>query len=230
MPERFSRSLGRPRREQTLPLGQLQHSLCQAFSTSGRCLGLRICLRRGCHRVYRARRWNQRYCQHPECRKLVRRWQAAKRQQQRRQQPEVRQAHAAAERERRARRRAASVRQSLPVSEEGALPEEKQDEGREAWSRSKGSPAFFCDRPGCYDAVRESCRCQARYCSDGCRQALRRVRDRERKWLNRHTQGARSPRPPEYPAGRAARRARSPTANAGEGRSRASDRAVGRQL
>ena len=95
------------------------------------------------------------------------------------------------------------------------LPEEKQDEGRGAWSRSKSFSAPFCDRPGCYDAVRESCRCQARYCSDGCRQALRRVRDRERKWLNRHTQGARSPRPPEYPAGRSAQRARAPTASAG---------------
>ena len=226
MPERFCRSLGRPRREQTLPLGHVQHTLCQAFSTSGRGLGPRICLRRGCHRVYWARRWNQRYCQDPECRKLVRRWQAAKRQQQRRQQPEVRQAHAAAERA----RRAAASREKVRSGDEEAPREEQPDEGRGAWSRSKNFSAPFCDRPGCYDPVRESCRCQARYCSDGCRQALRRVHDRERKWLNRHTLGARSPRAPEYSAACATRRARAPTASAGEGRSRASDGAIGRQL
>lgn len=66
MPERFCRSLGRARREQTIPLGHVQHSLCQSCSTSGRRLGLRICLRRGCHRVFQARCWNQRYCDDPE--------------------------------------------------------------------------------------------------------------------------------------------------------------------
>ena len=186
MPERFSRSLGRPLREQSPPLGHLQHTLCQLGSTSGRRLGWRMCLRRGCHRVYRARRWNQRYCQDPTCRKLVRRWQAAKRQQQRRQQPEVRQSHAAAERERRARR-ATGTRRVVACHDVEASGEQKPEQNLGAWSRSrKKVPAPFCDRPGCYDAVRSSCRCHARYCSDGCRRALQRVRDRERKWLNRN--------------------------------------------
>jgi hypothetical protein len=176
MPERFSRSLGRPRREQTLPLGHLQHTRCHSCSTSGRRLGPRICLRRGCYRIYRARRWNQRYCEDAECRKLVRRWQAAKRQQQRRKQPEVRQAHAAAERERRARRRAAAAERTSHPPEEAVSAEGKGGEGRSAWSRSKKYPAPFCDRPGCYDAVRESCRCPARYCSDDCRRCETRVR------------------------------------------------------
>jgi hypothetical protein len=230
MPERFCRSLGRPRREQTLPLGHVQHTLCQAFPTSGRRLGPRICLRRGCYRVYWARRWNQRYCQDPECRKLVRRWQAAKRQQQRRQQPEVRQAHAAAERQRRVRRRVAAVDQNPRPPDKAVSAEEKQNDRRGAWSRSKNFSVPFCDRPGCYDAVRESCRCPARYCSDDCRRALKRVRDRERKWLHRHTQAARSALSQPYQAARSARRARAPTARAGEERSRASARAVGRQL
>ena len=193
-----------------LPLGHLQHSLWQAFSTSGRRLGLRICLRRGCHRIYRARRWNQRYCQDPECQKLVRRWQAAKRQQQRRQQPEVRQAHATAERERRIRRRVAAAGRKVDPGCEVVSREELPDEGRGAWSRSKPVAASFCDRPGCYDAVRESCRCPARYCSDGCRQAIRRVCDRERKWLKRHAQTARSPAPRAFPSERGAQRAALP--------------------
>jgi hypothetical protein len=166
-------------------LGHLQHTLCQLGSTSGRRLGWRMCLRRGCHKVYRARRWNQRYCPDPTCRKLVRRWQAAKRQQQRREQPEVRQAHAAAERERRARR-ATSARRVVPAPDADSSGDQKPEQKQCAWSRSrKQFPTPFCDRPGCYDAVRPSCRCRARYCGDGCRQAIQRVRDRERKWLTR---------------------------------------------
>jgi hypothetical protein len=230
MPERFSRSLGRPRREQALPLGHLQHSLCRAFSTSGRRLGLRTCLRRGCQRIYRARRWNQRYCQDVECRKLVRRWQAAQRQQQRRQQPEVRQAQAVAERERRVRRRAAAAREKIDPGGQGVSPEVLPDESQGAWSRSRTFPASFCDRPGCYDAVRCSCRCPARYCSDGCREAVRRVRDRERKWLNRHAQIARSPAAGESSPSRAAQHPRSPAARAGPAGSPIHGPEVGRQL
>jgi hypothetical protein len=58
-------------------------------------------------------RWNQCYCQDPECRKEVARWQAAKRQQQRRRHPEVRQQHAADERERKAEFYRALVRSLL---------------------------------------------------------------------------------------------------------------------
>ena len=211
-------------------MGHLQHSLCQAFSTSGRRLGLRICLRRGCHRTYRARRWNQRYCQDPECLKLVRRWQVAKRQQQRRQQPEVRQAHAAAERQRRLRRRVAAASNKVDPEAEVVSRAKLPDEGRGAWSRSKNDSVPFCDRPGCYDAVRPSCRCPARYCGDGCRQAVRRVGDRERKWLRRHAQRARSPAPRAFSPARGAQRVRCPTPRAGPDGARADGPEVGRQL
>jgi hypothetical protein len=160
----------------------------------------------------------------------VRRWQAAKRQQQRRQRPEARAAHAAAERKRRARQRVAGAGPKVRPGDQDVPPQAKPDEGPGAWSRSKKPSAPFCDRPGCYDAVRASCRCQARYCGDECRRAVKRVRDRERKWLNRQQQGARFPRSSEYPPGRSARRARAPTARVGEGRLRTSDRVVGRQL
>jgi len=170
-------------REHASPLGDLQHALCEPVSTTGRRLGLRVCLRRGCGRTYRARRSNQRYCQEPECLKLVRRWQAAKRQSARRQWAKAREAHATAERRRRARRRAEGCRESSAQRE----PAPDDDPNRGAWSRSKRGSEIFCDRPGCYDAVRPSCRCRARYCSDDCRQAVKRVRDRERKWLARQT-------------------------------------------
>lgn len=219
MPERFRRSLGRPRREQNLPLGHLQHNHCRAFSTSGYRLGLRVCLRCGCGRTFRARRWNQLYCQDAECRRLLRRWQAAKRQQQRRQRPEVRQAQAEAERKRRtARRAAAAQKQAAPDADRGA------------WSRGKNISAPFCDRPGCYDAVRSSCRCPARYCGDDCREAVRRVRDRERKWLNRHAHTASSRKPRGVRSGHSAEPRRAPTARAGPAGTRACGPGVSRRL
>ena len=208
------------------PLGHVQHSLCDSASTSGRRLGPRTCLRRDCGRIYRPRRWNQRYCQEPECLKLVRRWQAAKRQEERRKQPEVRQAHAAAERQRRARRRVEGCCEAS--SKCGHMSEEGRDPC--AWSRSKNFSGPFCDRPGCYDAVRPSCRCQARYCSDDCRQAVKRVRDRERKWLSRNTQAGRFKRHLEYGPERRKRRDGWPAAEADRDPPAGRSRWAGRQL
>ncbi len=69
------------------------------FSAASRARRLppRTCLRKGCCRVYHPTRWNQRYCQQAECRRLVRRWQAAKRQQVHRRLPDNRRRHAEAE-------------------------------------------------------------------------------------------------------------------------------------
>ncbi len=67
----------------------------------------RICLRNGCGRRYQPRSWNQRYCQEPECRRQVHRWQAARRQAKHRQDADVKARHAQAERARRQRAKAA---------------------------------------------------------------------------------------------------------------------------
>jgi hypothetical protein len=137
----------------------------------------------GCGDIFQPRRWNQRYCGTPECRRELRRWQSAKRQQRRRSRPEVRQQHAAAERQRRARRR--EVGQGSPP------PAPKGPESDGAWSRSKKISGPFCDRPGCYEPRRPAARSPARYCGDGCAQDIRRVLDRERKWLRRNTPAGR---------------------------------------
>ena len=63
----------------------------------------RICLRKGCGQKYLPRRWNQHYCQDPQCLREVRRWQAAKRQARRRQDETVKTQHADAQRARRQR-------------------------------------------------------------------------------------------------------------------------------
>ncbi len=68
----------------------------------------RICLRKGCGRVYQPRSWNQRYCQDPECQRQVRRWQAARRQARHRQDAAAKARHAQAEKARRQRAKLAS--------------------------------------------------------------------------------------------------------------------------
>jgi len=139
----------------------------------------RICLRKGCGCVYHPTRWNQRYCQQADCRREVRRWQAAKRQRFHRRLPANRKRHAEAEAQRRRDKAAQRARR-------GTVAVEKTIVGAGAWSRSKKFPAEFCDRPGCYEPLPGDSRAPAWYCGDDCRQAVRRVVDRERKWLTRN--------------------------------------------
>lgn len=151
----------------------------------------RVCLRKGCGRKYQPRRWNQRYCQDPECLRLVRRWQAAKRQAQRRQGEAAQAQHAEAERVRRQR--------ILASPEAPQPPEIGVARGHAA---RIFSPTPLCDRPGCHEPVLKSGRSQARYCCAACRQAVRRVVDRERKWQFRGTFRGRRARAREYQARR----------------------------
>jgi hypothetical protein len=163
-------------------------------SASGSRWGRRKCLRKGCQREFRPRQWNQRYCREPECLREVKRWQAAKRQRQRRATAEGRQRHAEEERQRR-------KRDSAPAGGPANEPVGVDTADALAWSRSaKNLPEIFCDRPGCYEPPRPSAPATAHYCSDACREAMRRVRDRERKYLARKTQAGRLKRQQEYRA------------------------------
>jgi len=58
-------------------------------------------LRKGCNRKYYPRRWNQRYCQDPDCQREVNRWLAARRQGKRRKAATAKAQHAQAEKTRR---------------------------------------------------------------------------------------------------------------------------------
>jgi hypothetical protein len=171
---------------------------------SGGRLGWRSCLRKGCGRRFQARQYNQRYCREPECLGEVRRWQAAKRQRKCRSQAEARQRHAEAERQRR-KRRASEAQKPSEAETVAVVPEGVPAENCGAWSRSGRLPQIFCDRPGCYEPLRDSPRAPASYCGDDCRAAMRQVRDRERKWLRRKTEASRFKRRLEYRAARAKR-------------------------
>jgi len=76
--------------------------------------------------------------------------------------------------------------------------------------------APFCDRPGCYEPPVSSPRNPARYCCATCRQAVRNVRDRERKWLARGTLDGRTKRAIEYRAA-CRNRSRRPQTTAADG-------------
>jgi hypothetical protein len=75
----------------------------------------RKCLGKECGRKYQPRVWNQRYCQDPECRREILRWQAAKRQAERRKDAKVRAQHKEEERVRRQEAKAAP--QAVPKPE-----------------------------------------------------------------------------------------------------------------
>ena len=168
-------SPGGPREWQP-PMGRVQDTnegepSASRCGAAGRRLGWRTCLRKGCGRSFRARQWNQRYCGAPECQREVRRWQATRRQRARRASAEGREKHAEAERARRQR----SAEQSKPAADGDSASAIRAGPG--AWSRSETPlPRVVCDRPGCYEPPRDSRRTPASYCSDACREAMRRVR------------------------------------------------------
>jgi hypothetical protein len=168
---------------------------------NGRCRRprMRVCLRKGCGRKYQPRRWNQHYCQDPECLRLVRRWQAARRQAKRRQDDAAKAQHAATERARRQR--------ITPSPQTPKPPEIAAARGHAA---NIFSPTPLCDRPGCHEPPPKSGRSQARYCCPACRQAVGRVLDRERKWRCRGTFQGRRARAQEYQAARTRRSGQQP--------------------
>jgi len=171
------------------------HYTSGSSASAGRRLGRRSCLNKGCGVAYQAQRWNQRFCGTPDCRQEVRRWQAAKRQRRRRQAEKARRQHALAEQERRRRRR---KDRNTPPDDHSSSPSDPVTASASAWSRGKGLPENFCDRPGCFEPVRPAETVPARYCDDTCRGAMRLVRDRERKWLYRNTYVGRAKRQHEY--------------------------------
>lgn len=147
----------------------------------------RLCLRKGCEQRFEPGRWNQRYCGQSHCLREVRRWQAAKRQRAFRQSAHNRRRQAEAEARRRKSKKATVAERSAKNAHE---VEQKSFTEESAWSRSNKISEDFCDRVGCYESLPTDSRTPARYCGRECRQAMRRVRDRERKWLMRNGSGS----------------------------------------
>ena len=157
----------------------------------------RLCLRKGCGRKYQPRRWNQRYCQDPECLRLVRRWQAARRQARRRQDDAAKTQHAQAQRAR--RQRAISSPQA---------PQKPEVAAARGHAAKIFLPPCCCDRPGCHEPPPKVGPQPGALLLPRLPAGVRRVLDRERKWRQRGTFQGRRARQQEYQAARARRRGR----------------------
>ena len=108
---------------------------------------------------------------------------------------------------RRRQNRACPRRESSPSATE--VPVADCSEPRACAAHGHAAQTFFslplCNRPGCHEHPVNSPRNLARYCCPTCRQAVRNVLDRERKWYSRGTLDGQKKRGIEYQAAQRAR-------------------------
>ena len=184
------------RRKFAASLGPLQARRSPGARQGARRPRQRRCLLKGCEKRFRPTHPQARYCS-PECRAAARRWRRWRASRQYRRTAsgqEKRQAQSRRYRCRCAeRKRAAEAQVAHPAEPETACDcEIPPCEGQRAADNSGDS---CCDRPGCEErftpSTRSPCR---RFCSPACRQALRRVIERERRW-RQHARRARRHRP-----------------------------------
>jgi hypothetical protein len=137
------------------------------------CCRQRLCLLKGCERPFQPQHPLARYCS-AACRQAARRWsrwRANKRyrvsdqgQSRRREQSRRWRAHA----------------------QKRHSPETADHSPCEGYHKAQAGEKFSCSRPGCYQCFTRSTRSPLQsFCSFSCRQALRRVLQRESRWLGR---------------------------------------------
>ena len=140
----------------------------------------RLCLLKGCERPFQPRHPLARYCS-PECREAARRWSLWRANQRYRASDQGR----CQRREQSSRRRARAVQRH---AEESA-----GQDPREGYHKTATGEEFCCSRPGCYQCFTRSSRSPLQsFCCFSCRRALRRVLQRESRWLQ-HGIGPRDP-------------------------------------
>ena len=136
-------------------------------------LGPRVCLLKGCEQTFRPWHPFGRYCS-TECRSAARRW---------RQQTANRRYRASEQGK--CRRRAQACRYRERVRQRPTSDSSLADVG-EGYPHLEEEADSCCRRPGCYAAFTKTARSPLqKFCSAGCRQALRRVLVRERRWRRR---------------------------------------------
>ena len=150
----------------------------------GRPPGTRQCLLKGCPSWFVPPRPQSRYCS-PHCQQQAgrwRRWRAAQTYRQTEQGKACRRAQCQRHRERRRSKKEEpeSVPEECPMSREG----------QRAAGIPENSEMCSCARPGCYElfVVRPHSPPQ-RFCTSACRQALRRVEQREQRLRSRRRRG-----------------------------------------
>lgn len=158
--------------------------------------GPRRCLLKGCERLFRPVRPQERYCS-AACRDEAaqwRRWRSSRK-------------YRASDGGKQCRReQARRYRERRRQQQSAHLEAAEVREGQRAAPDGQDFSGFACRRPGCYVLVPiEPSVPQRRFCSCPCRLALRRVLDREARWRKRRRQcrprrsyGHRSRPPPTF--------------------------------
>jgi hypothetical protein len=150
--------------------------------------GWRLCLLKGCEQWFQPSlpqaRYCSRACQRSACR--WRRWRASRRY---RASPQGQERRRAQNHRYRQRQRECRSTEASSESPEGADPACEGQRPAEIPEEFANCP---CDRPGCYELfVLQSRSPQQHFCTSACRQALRRVRQRERRLRGRRHRGRR---------------------------------------
>ena len=136
-------------------------------------LGRRICLLKDCGQSFRALHPFSRYCGWV-CRAAARRWRRRL----------ANRRYRSSEQGRCCRRaQACRYRKRVRQGQRAACCSRAEVEG---YPNSRGEESFPCRRPGCYEWFIKTARSLLqKFCSSGCRHALRRVLIRERRWKRR---------------------------------------------
>lgn len=183
-------------------MGQL-HRDRRTASRQGSCQGprRRRCLLKGCEAFFVPQYAQARYCS-PACQEAADRWRHWRARQAWRKTPggrECRRQQCCRYRQRVCQRREAeqaACGEPIQAERDTQLPEAEQAMAKVVSTPCEGQrPArnpeeSCCARPGCYERFVPSRRCpHQRFCSCLCRQALRRVLQRESRWGRRRKRG-----------------------------------------
>jgi hypothetical protein len=161
-------------RELQLPVGPSQRyqEIASVQDVPWR-LGRRVCLLKECEQHFRPRHPFSRYCS-SSCRAAARRWRRR----------EANRLYRASD-QGKCRRRAQVCRYRERIRQRHRADSSSSADG-EGYPHQDEGKEFSCQRPGCYEAFVKTARSRfQKFCSAGCRQALRRVLIRERRWKRR---------------------------------------------
>ena len=139
----------------------------------------RLCLLKGCEQPFAPSHPQARYCS-AECHAAARRWRSWRASRTYRASDQGQARRREQSRQYRQRLRA---RRAEPEAEPPSEPAEPPAEPREGQRPAPVSEEFCCARPGCYELFVRCGRSPLQKCCGWlCRQALRRVRQREARW------------------------------------------------
>jgi hypothetical protein len=159
----------------------------------------RACLLKGCERLFRPRYPQTRYCS-PACQLADRRWRRWRAGQEYRSTEKGKERRREQSRRRRERLRQRAAAELAAAERAASTAAQVPREGQRPATTLEDFLVRPCRRPGCYVLFLVRPRSPGQhFCSCLCRQALRRVLDREAHWQRRHRRHRPQQRPESHP-------------------------------